>query len=73
MAQKNTFDRIENNFWNITIQLLSESQITRKLMLSGYSAVNKFKAFPSKWKKMFYALTGWLIGYLFGLIVFNLI
>ncbi|MBW8010116.1 MAG: hypothetical protein FVQ83_02585 [Chloroflexi bacterium] len=73
MAQKNTLDRLENNFWNIAIQLLSESQLTRKLMLVGYTAVNRFHAFPGKWKKIIYAVSGWFIGYLLGLIIFKII
>lgn len=73
MSQKTTFNRLENNFWNIAIQLLSESQITRKLMLIGYSAYHKFQAFPSLGKLTIWAVIGWILGYFLGYLVSTVI
>jgi len=64
---------IEYHFWQITIPLMLESVPVQKLIHFAYMSYTRYSSLPKSIKATVWAISGWAIGVVFGLISLVLI
>ena len=64
---------LEINFWNITIPIMDEFSLIGKLMRKTIWLKDKYDRIPQAYKAISWAVSGWMIGLLGGLLIFTLL
>ncbi len=68
MTTRSLIDQLENNFWQITIRLMSNSQMMRKVAKIGFTTLTTYKSTSNFWKTIFWAASGLTAGLFIGII-----
>ena len=72
-AAKHFLNWLEINFWSITIPIMDELSLIGKLMRKAIWLKGKYDRIPQAYKAISWAISGWTLGLLGGLIIFILL
>jgi hypothetical protein len=64
---------LEINFWNITIPIMDEFSLIGKLIHKAIWLKEKYNHIPQTYKAISWAISGWALGLLGGLLFFTLL
>ncbi|MBN2502164.1 MAG: hypothetical protein JXB38_15375 [Anaerolineales bacterium] len=64
---------LEINFWNITIPIMDEFSLIGKLMRKAIWLKEKYACIPQTYKAISWAVSGWILGLLGGMLIFTLL
>ena len=64
---------LEINFWNITIPIMDEYSLIGKVMCKAISLKEKYDRIPQAYKAISWAVSGWALGLLGGMLIFTLL